>query len=35
MRSTYTVHLCPKMLGIQTLWYQLEVVFFEDILNAE
>ncbi len=30
MRSTNTVHLCPKMLGILTLWSQSEVVFFED-----
>jgi hypothetical protein len=30
MRSTNTVHLCLKMLGILTLWSQSEVVFFED-----
>jgi hypothetical protein len=28
--STNTVHLCPKMLGILTLWSQPEMVFFED-----
>jgi hypothetical protein len=30
MRSTNTGHLCPKMLGVLTLWSQSEVVFFED-----
>jgi len=28
MRSTKTVYLCPKMLGILTLWSQSEVGFF-------
>jgi len=30
MRSTNTVHLCPKMLDILTLRHKSEVVFFED-----
>jgi hypothetical protein len=29
IRSTNSVHLCPKMLGILTFWSQPEVVFFE------
>jgi hypothetical protein len=29
MRSTNTVHLCPKMLGNLTLWSQPEVVFLK------